>query len=104
LVQQFFKKIHAASTFICSSCGGLFYEESTTKTSKELLLKRGCDETLVVNVLCVNQQQHLLCGTCKLAVYRKKVPRLCLSNGFEFPIVPVILKVSTNLNMCVHLL
>jgi hypothetical protein len=95
LREQYDKKIRCGPSSICSCCGGLWYEESTSKTSEEILTAKGCSEEVIDTVLHVPQMQHRLCGTCKRSVVGNKIPRMCLSNGFDFPIIPEELEVSS---------
>jgi len=51
LKEKFHVKIRNAPTFICSCCGGLWYKESTTQVTGEILKDRGCNENLISQVL-----------------------------------------------------
>jgi len=96
LLIKYIAKIRQAPTFICSCCGGLCYEESTSITSKEELREKGCSEEFLSAVLHYNQDIHRLCCTCKSYVFRKdnkKLPRVALANGLDFPDIPDELKV-----------
>jgi hypothetical protein len=94
LFEKYSEQIRQSPSYICSCCGGLWYENSTTITSQEELFRWGCDQDFIDTVLRVHQNQHRLCGTCKRNIAQKQVPRLCLSNGFDFPIVPSEIKVN----------
>jgi len=94
LFQKFRNKIKEAPSFICSCCGGLFYKDATTIVSSEVLKEKGCSDELIQNILHVNQVQHRICSTCKTYAYKKMLPRLSLVNGFDFPRVPDVLKVT----------
>jgi hypothetical protein len=39
-------------------------------------------------------RKNRFCGTCKKFVKQKKIPKLALSNGFDFPEIPQPLMVS----------
>jgi len=96
LLNKYIPKIRQAPTFICSCCGALCYEESTSITTKEELREKGCSEEFVKAVLHYNQDIHRVCCTCKSYVFRKdnkKLPRVALANGLEFPDIPDRLKV-----------
>jgi len=96
LVEKCIAKIRQAPTCICSCCGSLCYEESTSITSKEELQEKGCTEEFITAVLHCNQNIHRLCCTCKTYVLRKddkKLPRVALANGLDFPEIPDQLKV-----------
>jgi hypothetical protein len=93
LKDKYIDQIRQSPSCICSCCGGIWYEKSTTATSQEALILCGCDQDFIDTVLRVQQNEHRLCGTCKKSITQKRVPRLCLSNGFDFPIVPSELKV-----------
>jgi len=96
LLDKYMTKIRQAPTFICSCCGALCYEESTSIITKEELREKGCSEEFVTAVLHYNQDIHRLCCTCKSYVLRKddkKLPRVALANGLDFPEIPDQLKV-----------
>jgi hypothetical protein len=94
LLEKYTDQIRQSPSYICSCCGGLWYQKSTTPTSQEALISSGCDQEFIDTVLRAKQDQHRLCGTCKKSITQKRVPRLCLSNGFDFPIVPAEIKVN----------
>jgi rubrerythrin len=96
LVEKYSDQIRQSPSYICSCCGGLWYEKSTTITSQEELIRCGCSQDFIDTVLRVHQNQHRFCGTCKRNIAQKQIPRLCLSNGFDFPIVPSEIKVNFN--------
>jgi hypothetical protein len=98
MYEKYKEKIKCAPNIICSCCGGLWYVTSTTKISRGTLLERGFSDSFLDSVLCVDQDVHHLCVTCRKSVMAKNVPKMCLSNGFEFPIIPEELKVSYNYN------
>jgi len=93
LRDKFREKIKCAPIFICSCCGGLWYKDSTTVVSEQLLKDKGCDDNLVMKVLHVKQDEHRLCGTCKKSVFGRRLPRVSLCNGLDFPEIPEVLKV-----------
>jgi hypothetical protein len=95
LMDKYIDQIRQSPSYICSCCGGLWYEKSTIATSREALILCGCNEDFIDTVLRVQQNEHRLCGTCRKSITQKRVPRLCLSNGFDFPIVPSELKVNS---------
>jgi hypothetical protein len=99
LLQEYNKKIHQSPEFICSCCGGLWYESSTKVITREQLEDKGLSASLITTVLNVNQNVHRLCGTCKGSVFQKQVPKLCLTNGFKFPDVPPELQVKIKVNV-----
>jgi hypothetical protein len=72
---------------------GLWYKNSTTGTSEAILTELGCSESFTSNVLHVNQENHRFCATCKKSIIQKRIPRLWLSNGFDFPVIPAEIKV-----------
>jgi hypothetical protein len=94
LMDKYIDQIRQSPSYICSCCGGLWYEKSTSVTSQEALILCGCNQDFIDSVLRVQQDQHRLCGTCKKSINQKCVPRLCLSNGFDFPFVPSEIKVT----------
>jgi len=94
LFQKFRDKIKEAPSFIRSCCGGLFYKDATTIVSPEFLKEKGCSDELIQEILHVDQDPHRICSTCKTYAYKKILPRLSLVNGFDFPTVPDVLKVS----------
>jgi rubrerythrin len=102
LLEKYTDQIRQSPSYICSCCGGLWYEKSTTTTSQETLIQCGCSQDFIDTVLRVNQDQHRFCATCKKSISQKRVPRLCLSNGFDFPTIPddvkVKLAVHVNIN------
>jgi len=98
LLNKYIAKIRQAPVFTCSCCGSLCYEESTTITSKEELQEKGCTEEFITAVLHYKQDIDRLCCTCKTYVLRKddkKLPRVALANGLDFPKIPDELKVKT---------
>jgi rubrerythrin len=96
LLERYINQIRESPSYICSCCGGLWYIKSTTCASKEKLIKSGCNTDLINTVLHVNQEQHRFCATCKKSVAEMRVPRLCLSNGFDFPVLSNDVKVLLN--------
>jgi hypothetical protein len=96
LLERYINQIQESPSYICSCCGGLWYIKSTTCASKEKLIKSGCKTDFINTVLHVNQEQHRFCATCKKSVAEMQVPRLCLSNGFDFPVLSNDVKVLWN--------
>jgi hypothetical protein len=99
LLNEYNKRIHQSPEFICSCCGGLWYESSTKVITREQLEDKGLSASLITTVLNVNQNVHRLCGTCRGSVFQKQVPKLCLTNGFKFPDVPPELQVKIKVNV-----
>jgi hypothetical protein len=93
LLREYKSQIREGPTFVCSSCGGLWYRASVHKADKERFGNNGCDENFINTIFnCTGNGQDgdFFCGTCWKSVNRPtpKIPKLCLSNGFEFPKIP----------------
>lgn len=85
-LQKFIKKCKQGPVFICSCCGAILYEESTVKITESKL--HACDSETIENILHVEQSCHRLCKTCFSYARRGAIPRTCLANGLDFPVIP----------------
>ncbi len=87
---EYLKKIKTGPTFICFSCGGLFFERSMTKISNKLLNKEVFIFNQIVKLNTPQNQHELkyLCFTCYRAITKSKIPQLCLINGLHFSEIP----------------
>jgi hypothetical protein len=79
-------------TFTCCCCGGLWFRNSVRPLTPEN--KDTFAEEFRQLLIIVKGDELHICRTCWKSVSQKtpKIPRLCLSNGFEFPAVPAELK------------
>lgn len=97
--QQFQKEIRDHPVHICPCCGRLMYINQTAKISLTELHQSDEFITSIVNPLIssitVNDQRF--CRTCKTNILKGKVPRLALSNGLDFPMIPPEIQVRNNL-------
>jgi hypothetical protein len=77
----------------------LFYSSSTTLITEDKLIaenkkkNKKCSQEFISLILYVDQQHPRLCSTCKTAAFSNRVPKLALSNGFDFPVIPPELQV-----------
>jgi len=97
-INKFLNDIKEGPTWTCSSCGGLWFRSSVTKVNFEELKEKGCPDNFLKQVLTAPMGTvHWLCSTCKKSIVISKVPRLNLSNGLRFPVIPDCLKDLTTL-------
>ncbi len=97
---SFTDEIKEGPTFICGCCGGLWYRSSITSVTHKYLSEHGCGDEFSEKVLLVSQDgNYWLCGTCRRYIYdtRPQIPKLCLSNGFDYPEIPEVLRDLTRL-------
>ncbi len=95
VLQEFKTRKKDGPTNICVCCGGLFFKKSmkasdSSKFSAELQVK----------VLCLWNASDgvvLFCSTCHSVSGKGKVPKLSLSNGLSYPVIPEELKELTAL-------
>ncbi len=96
-------KIRRGPTWICSCCGGLFYREGVRNIDKTKLQQWELTEDMISSILYVDQnscrtwetkpKNYSLCITCCNYAKEKRLPRLALANGLDFPVIPDELKV-----------
>lgn len=94
--------IKEGPTSICSCCGGLWYQESVYNICTETLSKWKVPQDVVravlnKGVMKEGKLHHCLCKTCYRTAAKRKIPRLALVNGLEFPPVPPELQGLTQL-------
>ncbi|OBZ80800.1 hypothetical protein A0J61_11151 [Choanephora cucurbitarum] len=79
--------IKEGPTVVCVCCGGLWFPGQTKTVTKAFLLSREATEEFIERVFNVETTDQLeeFCDNCSLFVKKKKVPRLCLSNGLKLP-------------------
>jgi DNA-directed RNA polymerase subunit RPC12/RpoP len=87
---SFFDRIKEGPSYICYSCGGLWF-----KNNVRLLVKR--DNQIIMRLSQLNnvfekEEKKYLCTTCRKAINKNMVPKLCLLNGLQFPSQPEILQ------------
>ena len=71
----------------CGSCGGIFFAKSIRVHRIDEIKPE------IVNELSKLDNNHIqLCDTCGRSVKRGAIPKLCLTNGLEFPPIPPELK------------
>ena len=98
LLDQYRTSIAEGPTVICSCCGGLWYQKSVRRISETCLSDIG--KEFVQSILNYDQgNSNTFCKTCWSAVTAKtpKIPKLSLSNGFQFPVVPPVIADLTSL-------
>jgi hypothetical protein len=93
LLREYNSNIREGPTYVCSSCGGLWYRTSVCKGDIEKFHAKGCDDGIISQIFNCNgnkQKGHFFCSTCWKSVNRTipKIPKLCLTNGFSFPMIP----------------
>ncbi|OBZ80924.1 hypothetical protein A0J61_11027, partial [Choanephora cucurbitarum] len=90
IVQKYQNEIRKGPTVVCVCCGGLWFSDQTKSVTKESLLSRNASQEFIDNVFIFSQQQEsdVFCFNCSLDVKKLRTPRLCASNGFEFPEIP----------------
>jgi hypothetical protein len=92
ILSEFRQLTKQGPTFTCCCCGGLWFRNSVRPlTPAKLDTFNEEFRQLLINV---RQDELYICSTCWKSASQKtpKLPRLCLSNGFEFPHVPEELK------------
>jgi hypothetical protein len=87
LEAQYENEITQRPDNICCSCGGLFYVKSI-----KVFDINNIRHNTSINTALTSQQRTastpVLCTTCHTAISKNKIPKLSLSNGFEFPVIP----------------
>jgi hypothetical protein len=92
-IKEFESKKKEGPTSVCICCGGLWFQSST-----RLVTSTPTDSELDSKVFFVkNEYEPRLCETCYRDYRKGSVPRLALSNGIGFPIIPPILQDLTTL-------
>jgi hypothetical protein len=82
---NFKRIIEEGPVYVCCSCGCLYFKHSVSKLNDDKILKYGEDfyERVITAEL-----GNLACTTCRVAIYKNKIPTICLKNGLNFPDVP----------------
>jgi hypothetical protein len=95
LESKYRTEIQECADNVCASCGGLFYKKSGQLAEGDFAR---CAINLITNVSSYMQNGRMwFCFTCIKSLKKKKIPLLCLQNGFQFLQVPKILKCLTPL-------
>ena len=87
LIQIYEAEIEERADHVCVCCGGLFYQVNVTNLSEVSIASKFGHSFLSSCSLAK------VCHTCWKSIKTGKMPKLCLSNGLQFPDVPFILKV-----------
>ena len=92
-IEKYIKAIKEGPTWICSSCGGLWFRKSITIYTEKSMLKHK-NLTTNWNEICqikINDN-IVLCSTCKNGIFNNRIPKLALINGLQFPEIPEVLQ------------
>ncbi|XP_069969212.1 uncharacterized protein [Bactrocera oleae] len=91
----YFQNINKGPTEICICCGGLWFSHQVRKLNFETIAQ---GEPNAASALFLMQKfpsedgNYNFCATCKNAIVKKNVRKICLANGLDFPEIPDCLK------------
>jgi hypothetical protein len=83
---SYFDDIKEGPSIICFSCGGLWFKNNVrvlTDLQSEIIKS-------LERVHSKNFDKKFLCTTCRKAIAKGQVPKLCLLNGLNFPPIPEV--------------
>ncbi|KAK3909216.1 hypothetical protein KUF71_003815 [Frankliniella fusca] len=87
-VHDYEQAIREYHSHVCNCCGRLFRLSQLHLQTKSNLREKGFSDEFIKSVFWVrNREESKFCSTCIKDIRRNTVPKLCLSNGLEFPIV-----------------
>jgi len=90
-LEKFRTQTKEGPTLVCICCGALWFRSSVHSVSSTNLEQKHNPDFLK-NIFNVKSEDKWICRTCLIYVKRGQVPRLALSNGLDFPIIPEVLK------------
>ena len=84
LINEYERAIQEGPTYVCVCCGLLFFKEGLHRISMDRIKED------IINLIVFLKELpiHYLCVTCGRYAYKGEIPKLALSNGFEFPDIP----------------
>lgn len=85
-VQEYEREIREYYRHTCNSCGRLCRISQMKRLGKDGLIRKGFKDDFISKVFYVKQiSESKFCRTCSLAIEKGHIPKLCLSNGLNFP-------------------
>ncbi|KAK3907395.1 Exodeoxyribonuclease 7 large subunit [Frankliniella fusca] len=92
-VDTFEKEIRDFHTHTCTCCGKLYRFSQLKILNKSFLASRNYDNDFLKNIFWVTDTSEAkFCTSCAKDINKKKIPKLALCNGLDFPKVPDCIK------------
>lgn len=95
-VEAFEVGIRESCSYRCNCCGRLGYKKNLKNLKRWKLEEKGSSSSFLDHVFAIEKPGlQKFCKTCHTDITKNKIPKLCLSNGLDFPVVePCILELN----------